>query len=36
VTNVTTGVQYKWLPDAGYWVKSYEGFYEPGSWSLEF
>ena len=36
VTNVTTGVQYKWLPDAGYWVKSYEGFYEPGSWSIEF
>ena len=36
VTNVTTGVQYKWLPDAGYWVKSYEGFYEPGTWSIEF
>lgn len=36
VTNTTTSVQYKWLPDAGYWVKSYEGFYEPGSWSIEF
>ena len=36
VTNVTTGVQYKWLPDAGYWVKSYEGFYAPGTWSIQF
>ena len=36
VTNTTTSVQYKWLPDAGYWVKSYEGFYEPGSWSITF
>ena len=36
VTNVTTGVQYKWLPDAGYWVKSYEGFYDPGTWSIIF
>ena len=36
VTNVTTGVQFKWLPDSGFWVKSYEGFYEPGTWSITF
>ena len=36
VTNLTTGVQFKWLPDSGFWVKSYEGFYEPGTWSIEF
>ena len=36
VTNVTTGVQYKWTGANGYWVKSYEGFYEPGSWSIVF
>ena len=36
VTNLTTGVQYKWTGANGYWVKSYEGFYDPGSWSIEF
>ena len=36
VTNQTTGVQFKWLPDQGFWVKSYEGFYAPGTWSIEF
>lgn len=36
VTNLTTGVQYKWTGANGFWVKSYEGFYEPGSWSIEF
>lgn len=36
VTNLTTGIQYKWTGENGYWVKSYEGFYEPGSWSIEF
>ena len=36
VTNLTTGVQFKWQPTAGIWVKSYEGFYEPGTWSIEF
>ena len=32
VTNMTTGVQYKWLNQA--WVKSVEGRYHPASWSL--
>ncbi len=36
VTNIKTGIQYKWLPTEGFWVKSYEGFYEPGTWSIEF
>lgn len=36
VTNLTTGVQYKWTGSNGYWVKSYEGFYQPGSWSITF
>ena len=36
VTNLTTGVQYKWTGANGYWVKSYEGFYEPGTWSIQF
>jgi hypothetical protein len=36
VTNLLTGVQFKWMPDRGFWVKSYEGFYEPGTWRLEF
>jgi len=36
VTNTRTGVQFKWLPDSGFWVKSYEGFYEPGTWSITF
>ena len=34
VTNVTTGIQYKWT--GSIWVKSYEGFYEPGTWSITF
>ncbi len=36
VTNETTGIQFKWLPDQGFWVKSYEGFYAPGTWSIQF
>ena len=36
VTNETTGIQFKWLPDQGFWVKSYEGFYAPGTWSIKF
>ena len=32
VTNVTTGIQYRWTGDA--WVKSYEGLYPGGEWSL--
>ena len=32
VTNITTGVQYRWA--AGEWLKSYEGLYTEGNWSL--
>ena len=34
VTNITTGIQYKWT--GSIWIKSYEGFYEPGTWSITF
>jgi hypothetical protein len=32
VTNITTGLQYRWTPQG--WVKSYEGLYPAGEWSL--
>jgi hypothetical protein len=32
ITNLTTGVQYQWTGES--WVKSYEGFYSSGFWSL--
>ena len=32
VTNLTTGVQYKWNRTS--WVKSYEGFYRAGEWAI--
>jgi hypothetical protein len=32
MTNTTTGIQYKWNGTA--WVKSYEGEYKAGDWSL--
>jgi len=32
VTNVTTGIQYRWT--GAVWVKSYEGLYPGGEWSL--
>jgi hypothetical protein len=32
VTNITTGIQYEWNGDA--WVKSYQGVYPGGTWSL--
>jgi hypothetical protein len=32
VTNVTTGIQYRWTGTA--WVKSFEGLYPGGEWSL--
>ena len=31
-TNLTTGVQYQWT--GSQWVKSYEGEYKNGQWSL--
>jgi hypothetical protein len=36
VTNITTGLQYRWLgsDDGAAWVKSYEGLYVGGEWSL--
>jgi hypothetical protein len=32
VTNLNTTVQYRWTGES--WVKSYEGFYNAGAWSL--
>jgi hypothetical protein len=32
VTNITTGIQYKWTGTA--WIKSYQGLYPGGRWSL--
>lgn len=32
VTNLTTGIQYRWTGST--WVKSYEGLYPGGEWSL--
>lgn len=32
VTNITTGIQYRWTTTK--WVKSYEGLYPSGEWSL--
>ena len=32
VTNITTGIQYRWTGDS--WVKSYQGVYVGGTWRL--
>jgi hypothetical protein len=32
VTNITTGIQYKWIGNS--WIKSYQGLYPGGTWSL--
>jgi len=32
VTNITTGIQYRWTGEA--WVKSYQGVYAGGSWRI--
>lgn len=32
VTNITTGTQYEWT--GSQWIKSYQGVYPPGAWSL--
>lgn len=32
VTNITTGIQYKW--NGGSWVKAYEGMYSEGNWRV--
>lgn len=34
VTNLTTGMQYRWTGNS--WVKSYEGIYPGGEWSIVF
>jgi len=33
-TNLKTGIQFKWLPEHKTWVKSIEGQYNPGDWTL--
>jgi hypothetical protein len=32
VTNLTTGIQYRWMGDS--WVKSYQGVYTGGTWRI--
>ena len=32
VTNLTTGIQYRWVGDA--WIKSYQGAYPGGTWRI--
>ena len=32
VLNITTGIQYRWAD--GYWMKSFEGWYDQGSYSI--
>ena len=32
VTNITTGIQYEW--SGAEWIKSYQGVYPGGTWSL--
>jgi hypothetical protein len=32
VTNITTSIQYKWVGNV--WIKSYQGLYPGGTWSL--
>ena len=34
VTNLTTGVQYRFVPQEDMWMKSYEGFYGEGDYSI--
>ena len=34
VTNLTTDVQYRYVPADGIWMKSYEGFYGEGDYSI--
>lgn len=35
VTNLTTGIQYKWEPEESTWIQSFIGVYRAGQWSLE-
>lgn len=34
VTNLTTNIQYRYVPGDGMWVKSYEGWYGEGDYSI--
>lgn len=34
VTNLTTNIQYRYVPAEGMWVKSYEGWYGEGDYSI--
>ncbi len=34
VTNLTTNVQYRYVPEEGIWMKSYEGWYNQGDYSI--
>lgn len=34
VTNLTTNIQYRYVPNEGMWVKSYEGWYGEGDYSI--
>jgi len=34
ITNIYTGVQYKWDPDQQQWSKSFEGIYDRAAWRL--
>ena len=34
VTNLTTQIQYRYVPHEGVWMKSYEGWYDQGDYSI--
>jgi hypothetical protein len=34
VTNLTTNIQYRYVDQEGQWMKSYEGWYEEGDYSI--
>ena len=34
VTNLTTSIQYRYIPSQGLWTKSYEGWYDQGDYSI--
>lgn len=34
VTNLTSGIQYRYVPNQGLWMKSYEGYYGEGDYSI--
>lgn len=34
VTNITTNLQYRYVPSEGVWMKSYEGWYNEGDYSI--